>query len=72
MGDESSPPKSPENVLFGECPAEGGFEREEEFRLGDMYDPGLDKLVDFGAEHLLQDAITTDIERLCKVRGMGR
>jgi hypothetical protein len=57
---------------LGESPAEGGFKRKEELGLSDVRDPHLNKVLDFNTIHLLQDAITTDIERLGKVRGIGR
>ena len=72
VGDKSSLPKALKNVFFSESLVEGSSEREEEFRLADMRDLGLDKVLDFSAVHLLQDIVTTDVERLYKMRGIGR
>jgi hypothetical protein len=70
--DKSRSPKAPKNIFLGESPAEGGLEREKELGLGDVRNPGLDEERDFGTIHCLQDTVTADIERLGKVRRMGR
>jgi hypothetical protein len=69
---KSRSPKAPKNIFLGESPAEGGLECEKQLGLGDVRNPGLDEERDFGTIHCLQDAVTADIERRGKVRGMGR
>jgi hypothetical protein len=57
---------------LGKSLVEGGFKCKEELGLSNVRNPGLDEERDFGIVYLLQDAITTNIERLGKMRGMGR
>ena len=50
----------------------GGFKCDEEFDLDNVVDTNLDEILEFFAVHTFQHAKTTDIQRLGKIRRMGR
>ena len=58
--------------MFSESLVEGGSKRKEELELSDISDLGLNKVLNLSAIYLLKDTITTNIERLDKMRGIGR